>query len=326
MNKIKLKQIDEITADNVVMAEDLIVTKSVGEITVPQGSSVTISHKIGERNKTVSELLDEMFSKTVPTTYTTPKIEKVSIKYSGQNCPVSLEYGTLLDSSLVARFRFNPGEYSSKNPTPTGSTLQNAEIQLLVGGESVNTDSLSMNTDYTYSLNGNQLVKKYEIKVSGMYTRGDAAFDNKGNPTDVRIPAGTHSMTYDIINVYRAGFIGNTYSTIRTIEDLGDTEDASNKIRKLGSFIPKAETRTFTTTLSGGASLIIALPSSAGLLVQKVTIPAQADTDITSDVKLIGNAYIHGAENSEPELYYVWSFAPDALDADVTYKILIGSK
>lgn len=261
MQKVKIKQIEEIGAKDVHITEDIIVTTEVGEIKFPSGQNyATISHTVGEgndaRNKTVKEVLDEVFTKIVEPTITQPSLSVTSQK--NKYVPVGVAY----DPTVTIDFR--PGSYNF-GPTPTGVTADDYEITLANGKSSGVTTKVATGSEQTTVNiafdNAVTPVLGEPIVVSGTmdYLAGSYAKKNNGQDSTSRIEAGTATLAETTIAIPFLPVYYGCSSENATID--GITAAMVKALTRHASPIKTANsTKVNVSASSGSKQLIIAIP------------------------------------------------------------------
>lgn len=140
MKKIKGKQIESVAGDQVLMTSDLKITKAVGEVTIPNGSTyATISMYDGDRVKSVQEVIEEIFSKDNEPTVTNPSVT------DNMPAPVYKEAGSTWNYSVTPTL--NPGSY--QYGPETGVVAKSNGATLAIGSKST---SGAAGTNLTMSL------------------------------------------------------------------------------------------------------------------------------------------------------------------------------
>lgn len=325
MNKIKLKQIEQISADNVVMSEDLVVTKSVGEITVPAGGSVTINHLKNpgtqdERAKTVTELLNDMFSKDENPGIRLPSLESSIIYYGNTNVtntPKLLEFGTHLTEPIKITANFNAGEYSTHNPSPTGVAINglcNVSIVMDVI-EITGAQEPGVQTNYTFESSA-QLTKNVLVAIQCSYTEGLPGKTKKGNPSDpeVKIAAGTANVSKTIIKHYRGYFVGFTTEDKTRITN-------SAAVRGISQAYQKSQAVKTYSPITDAKCFVVAYPANESVNF-KATLPNSTNLDIT-DLFESRTISVQGYDGAAGINYVVKIYQPDTFYNDTDIKVTL---
>ena len=340
MNKIKLKQIEEITANNIVMSEDLVVTKSVGEITVPAGGSVTISKTIEGAARSIANLLDTIFSKEVqPSISRQPNVDNTTIAYNSisvKPTPLSVEYGTILDRDLTVKVVFDSGAYSTNNPNPTGVQIldNSAKFDLLSGAESIFSSDCQNNTPTTFNLSelttDTKVIRDLTARIFFRHSEGLLARTNKGNESNpgVKIVSGEKTKTWTIITPHYKGFYG-----MSVVDEIPLTTDAANAIiralHKTSSNPVGGALPNFNADELGAETpkaIIIALPRLGQQTDKKVIKVEQLNglvTDITGDFTH-KDIMIRDANGDGEIPYRVWISTPQSITTTNIYKVILG--
>lgn len=229
-------------AENVYFANDMMVTKEIGYITLDKGRGT-----IPSKGKNLAQVFEDMFVKEQNPTTINPS---VSITLTGAG---SYEVGTTVtDISYSASFE--DGEYSY-GPEPTGVTVRAWEIKDS-NDNTVNENATNGNiSDITVTDSTN-----YFITAKATHTDGDPPLTNKGNNcTDAskQIVADTKDKKSGSITGYRKTFYGTTTTKADTL--------GSSDIRALSgkSDSALANGSNFSITIPVGAvRVIIAYPAS----------------------------------------------------------------
>lgn len=340
MNKIKLKQIEEITADKIVMSEDLVITKSVGEITVPTGGSVTISKTVEGKSRSISNLLDTMFSKEIqPSISRQPNVDNTTISYNSifvKPTPLSVEYGTIIDGNLTVKMVFDSGGYSTNNPNPTGVQIldNSAKFDLFSGAESIFSSDCQNNTPTTFNLSelttDTKVINDLTARVFFRHSEGLLARTNKGNESNpaVKIVSGEKIKKWIIITPHYKGFYG--MSVVDEIPlAIDDTNAVIRALHKTSSNPVGGALPNFNADELGveiPKAIIIALPRLGQQTDKNVIKVEQVNgliTDITADFTH-QDVIIRDANGDGEIPYRVWISTPQSITTTNIYKVTLG--
>lgn len=285
-------------AENVYFDEDLIFTKEVGYVTLNNGQATVPS-----TGKNVKELLEYMFSKELAPTAVKPSISLTAAQ--------NKEYEVGTQVTPTYSISFNPGSYTygpATGITATYSVTDTASSEALTTASGV-FDMLTVGDDTNYS-----------ITAVASYTDGAIPVSNLGKEVaDKQIKAGTLTKTSGALTGYRAFFYGATATDAITSATI------RGKLINGGKPTGKTLPTYSASTVEGAKKVIVAIPVTSGLSVQRVLMPSAQNADITSEfVKQAEVVAVKGLNDYEAADYYVWVYQPASLDSTEQYDITIG--
>lgn len=192
-----------VDADKVIMRGNLTLAgnySQVGNVTKAQTGTGTLNTD----GKSVAEILEEIFTKTVQPTPTNPSATAQTITVGGKSGKViDVEAGVVVGNITFNPVTFNPGSYPfgpATGITATGGTATGSN------GASV---TLGANGAGTYNMN-TALNPGETVTFSSVlnYTEGAVALDNMGDPSDpeVKIAAGQVSLGTVTLKAYQTAY------------------------------------------------------------------------------------------------------------------------
>lgn len=285
-------------AENVYFDQDLIFTKEVGYVTLNNGQATVPS-----TGKNVKELLEYMFSKELAPTAVKPSISLTAAQ--------NKEYEVGTQVTPTYNISFNPGSYTYGPATGITATYSVTDT---AGSEALTTASgvfnmLTVGDDTNYS-----------ITAVASYTDGAIPVSNLGKEVaDKQIKASTLTKTSGALTGYRAFFYGATATDAITSATI------RGKLTNGGKPVRKTLPTYSASTVEGAKKVIVAIPVTSGLSVQRVLMPSAQNADITSEfVKQAEVVAVKGLNDYEAADYYVWVYQPASLDSTEQYDITIG--
>lgn len=285
-----------VDASNVIMRGNIILAgnySSVGNIS--KGDSTTST--LETDGKSVADVINEIFSKTIEPTVVTPSVSFNASIYAG-SVVKEAEIGTKFKPSWKAIF--NPGSYSF-NPT---NVKDSAYLIKNDAGDTVG--NLSEGTATT-EVQLTDLPMMFNVSVS--YTAGDKPMTNMGKEsTSVQsISAGSCSAS-SIIKSYRNIFYGYDSSV-----DLN-----SSVIRALSYKKSAAGNIDFQENINA-SRIIVAIPKGT-CSISKVIMPSSSNAEVTTEF-IKQTVSVYGANGYAPIDYDVYVYAPAKMAG--TYQITI---
>ena len=286
-------------AENVYFADDMMVTKEIGYITLTNGQGT-----IPSKGKNLSEVFEAMFVKEQNPSKTDPSVS-VTLTNAG-----AYEVGTTVTTGYTATFE--DGKYTY-GPEPTGAEVTAWEVTTSTGDTfteaSKTLDSVVVADDTSFT-----------VTAKATHTEGSVPVTNKGNEYEsAKIAAGSKSKTSSAISGFRAFF----YGVLST--STADAPLTSNIIRNQlinGGNYNAAK----SFTLNGSATakrMVIAIPSSStrgGL--SEVILSSAMNTPITSSyVKTEKAVKVEGVSGATAVDYDVYVYEPSAIDAGEIHDI-----
>lgn len=310
MNKIKVKQIEEISTSDVVLSNELKVTDAVGAI--KNDTQDSQGHTIASdgyyaipKGTTMNNFLTEVFSKDKYPTKTDPSITITTNA-------IEVEIGTI--RSIPITSKSNPGSYTY-GPATGVVFNKDAKYELLGGIAKIENEDV----DKVITFPDIHCIGNIDGYVTASHTQGAIPKTRLGNPyPSERIQAASKSVQKRLVNIYRGVFIGTLEELVRDVSDLD-----SAKIRTLNINKPVAGRTEYTNTVSGTGTLIIAIDNTSPLNVTGVKLTNQSDADVEVP-KLSGTVNVAGANNYSPTAYKVWAYSSEALTKGTKYGIIIG--
>ena len=285
-------------AENVYFDQDLIFTKEVGYVTLNNGQATVPS-----TGKNVKELLEYMFSKELAPTAVKPSISLTAAQ--------NKEYEVGTQVTPTYNISLNPGSYTYGPATGITATYSVTDT---AGSEALTTASgvfnmLTVGDDTNYS-----------ITAVASYTDGTIPVSNLGKEVaDKQIKASTLTKTSGALTGYRAFFYGATATDAITSATI------RGKLTNGGKPVRKTLPTYNASAVEGAKKVIVAIPVTSGLSVQRVLMPSAQNADITSEfVKQAEVVAVKGLNDYEAADYYVWVYQPASLDSTEQYDITIG--
>lgn len=321
MNKIKLKQIEDIQLDDVTMPNVLNITKDVGEISLNGAAYKTISKTVTEviegqevtRDKTAWELFNEMFSARKIPAVVQPTIKVTPVYDSGLS--KDIEIGTTVIPK--AKITTTAGSYQLAGTTQPSTGVTWSGITVTLAGDSSETKDVT-NIGETISFDSCKITKVLSATTQGTHSNSTTnGLDNFGQDApEAKITSATKNSSIDLFVPYRSWFIG-TVNRIVTSTNLPTSDEA----RALTIKGKPSKTRVeYTNKVSGVGTLIVAVPVSANINLKAIKLPAQSDAEVPFDN--IGTVDINGANNYAAASYKVWAYSSEALSNGTRYSFI----
>ena len=288
-------------AENVYFADDMMVTKEIGYITLKNGQGT-----IPSKGKNLSEVFEAMFVKEQNPSKTDPSVS-VTLTNSG-----SYEVGTTVTTGYNATFE--DGKYTY-GPEPTGAEVTAWEITTSAGDEF--TEASGTLTDVIVADD-----TSFTVTAKATHTEGAVPVTNKGNPyATSQIAAGSKSKTSSAISGFRAFFYG-VLSTSSADAPL-TSSIIRNQLTNGGNY---NEAKVFTLNGSATAKrMVIAIPSSStrgGL--SEVILSSAMNTPITGSYNKTEKAVkVEGVNGATAVDYDVYVYEPSSIDAGEIHDITL---
>lgn len=285
-------------AENVYFDQNLVFTKEVGYIKPDSSGSATVATE----GKNMKQVLEMLFAKennpspTYPTlTLSTP-----------QN--TSYEVGTEVTPQYS--LSFSPGSYTYGPATGITATYSVTNSNM----ETAQTTSSGVFEKITVGDDTN-----YTITATANYTEGAIPVSNLGNPVVAkRIPAGSTSKTSNALTGYRSFFYGAS-----TADELNST--AIRNLKNGGKVEATTLGNYAANSVEGAKKVIVAIPATSSVGVQKVILPSAMNADVTSQFVLQEKQVkVAGKNGYAPADYKVWVYQPASLDPSEVYTITLG--
>lgn len=295
----------DLTADNIVMQEDITLAGDyiqVGNIT--KGSE-TGTATFSAKGKTVAQVLEEIFTKRLqPKILKQPAVTGFTFSRAGQ----AVEVGTKINSISVGTLELDKGEYTYD--TETGVEASGYCISRLINGvaEEISTDRSCVDTNGGEGFvigDGTSITYKGEIT----YAEGNIAKDNLGSPSapPLKIEAGTViSPVLSALTGYRNYFYGAV--NVESPPQEGDVD--SEFVRGLTKSNKAYSARTFTLTVPVGSTGIYIACISTKAGVTKVVNKTAFNADVTATFIKQENVAVEGANGYTSALYNIWCYIP----------------
>lgn len=286
-------------AENVYFADNMMVTKEIGYITLTNGQGT-----IPSKGKNLSEVFEAMFVKEQNPTKTDPSVS-VTLTNSG-----SYEVGTTVTTGYSATFE--DGKYTY-GPEPTGATVTAWEVKTSTG-ETFTTSSGTL-TDVVVAD-----TTSFTVTATATHTAGSIPVTNKGKEyAAAQISSGSKSKTSSAITGFRAFFYG-VLSTSSTEAPL-TSNIIRNQLTNGGNY---NAAKAFTLNGSATAKrMVIAIPSSStrsGL--SEVILSSAMNTPITSSyIKTEKAVKVEGVNGATAVDYDVYVYEPSSIDAGEIHDI-----
>lgn len=299
MNKIRVKQIEDIDSADIYLDNDLKITTKVGEVKdfdAGKNYATISATKTGGEKKTVQEVLQEIFSKDKNPSVTRPSAS-ISIAVDGANVTSDIykEVGSVI--KVKPTVTFNPGTYEFGPATGCSATSYAAKLtDRNVDKQEIIPDGSSLFADYT-------LLEDSVVTVKGKcsYGQGAVPLTQLGNEAaSLAIGAGsTSEVVSKAIRAFRAYFYG---------VDTATTAVNSAKVRSLkASSSPVSSGKTLNISATASTKrVIIAVPASAGLTLSAIMTSA-LNAPITSEF-VKSTVQVEGANGAKAIDYDVWIY------------------
>lgn len=302
MNKIRVKQIEDIDTNDTYLDSDLKITTLVGEVKqFDSGRNyATISAtKDGGSKKTVQEVLEEIFSKDKNPSVTTPtSVIVIKANGNGVTSDTYLEVG--IELIIVPSLTFNPGSYEFGPATdcaPSNPTVFLMDNNTQV--EKINLEADHKDQFDPYTLQDNSVLS---VKGSCAYGNGAIPLSQLGNNVpSLAISAGnTPQVVSKAIRAFRPYFYGTDTSTAAVDSAKVRSLTASTSPVTAGKVLNIAATATTKR-------IIVAVPTSANRTLSAIMTSA-LNAPITSEfVKT--TLQVHGAAGYTAASYDVWVYS-----------------
>ena len=276
-------------ADNVYLDSDIILAgdyTQVGNIK----KSATESKTLTTKGKSLSEVLDTIFTKELESGVTKPSCT-ITLVGAG-----SYEVGTVVNPTYTTTF--DDGAYTY-GPSVTGVsvTSETATLNGVVGtGGSFGSVMVSDGMNIKASITVN-------------YTEGVLANTNLGNQGTVRIAAGSCTATSSAIVGYRNMF----YKVLES-----DVTLSSDVVRGWSNQRSTASELTIEANVVSNPKSVVIVTIDE---IDKVLLTSAQNSDITSEFKRENDLTVNGASEGTGMTYKVYKYQPASLDTSEKYKI-----
>lgn len=337
MSKVRLKQIEDITAADTFLEKDLLLTTPVGEIKQFDAgknyATISATKPDGTR-KTIQEALEEIFSKDQQPTVTLPSVTAAfeftagSVKHTLQSGgkPLYLPFGTELIEPTGKLISFNPGNYSF-GPDP-GVLPANNMTYLLIKDNDPGTPLLHATVSQPEYQFKDILALHGSLKVSMAtnYTAATAApLTQLGNPSSVEsIGSGTAQTETPNVIGYWPVYLGPTPKTADNFAyaDISPLKTAPAPLNSGDTL--KINIADFPEELANphkGIALCLPKINPYGKGFEAY-LESSSDTPITDLFKLRKETLI-ATPSGLTQDYDLWYFSPDLFQNDEIIRIRI---
>lgn len=332
MQKIKGKQIENISMNQALMPDELKITTSVGEVKIEEGNTYKTISKTKEdgSEKSVWELLTEIFSKD-----NNPEIPIPCITLNSKTPnDINVEVGTVI--SPYIKVNFNKGQYqfgtiyngipntTDKEPIITPILDFDLLINDIDKGVTPTIDTALLTARFEeYRIKDNEIIK---IKATANWdTSSNTPLTQLGNvATDCKIIKGSSTIIETLCTSYRKIFYGTT-----TITDENKITDEI--IRNL----PYSTTSKYSDSITlnefgvidNGKSFIVAIPESYITATRSGVYKVLNDLgyNITNTVKRLDKTIKVGSKQDSTNQvdYIIWFHSPAEMSSTNKYKITL---
>lgn len=279
----------------------------IDEISVQLGENGAIGgYKTGDviaAGTDIKTILNKLFQKSVPATYTTPKLTLVSNGVATSDH----EYGTNITAKFKATFRQNDA-----------GTLES--ISILKNGTEISTGTTSPLTSTTEEI---QLTTDLSYTAYATYAEGAIKNDNLGEPSpDGHIAAGTVTSNTVSLIPYRQGYF---YGVLKSTDPIVWTSDIIRSgIMKNGSYESGNLPLISASSVSDRTHIFVACPAT-NTGITKVIMPSSVNADCTKDfVKQSSTVIVEGANGATGIAYNLWVYSPASISDDQTFTVTLG--
>lgn len=279
----------------------------VDEISVQLGANGTVGgYKTGdviEAGTDIQTILNKLFQKAVPATYTSPKVTLTAQSTAAG----SYEYGTNIIAKVKAIFTKNDaGAIESISILKDG-------VEILTGtSNTLTTDAEEL-----------QLTSTVSYTASATYAEGTIKNDNLGEPSPSgHIEAGTVTSSTVIFTPYRQGYF---YGVLATDKNVPLTSDIiRGGIAKNGAYAAGNLPLISASSVANRKRIFVACPAT-NKGITKVIMPSAMNANCTADfVKQISAVIVEGANGSTGIAYNVWVYEPASISDDQTFTVTLG--
>ncbi len=326
----------KIRLNQVALQRDLKVTKPVGNVTIPAGSNyATISATKDGRQKSVQEVLEEMFSGDKMPTVVQPTVSldaKCAVFEGDENVRAMAAFPNVVYAEVGSEVRatgivgFAPGSYEF-GPTPTGCAMTESSIKM-VSNKTGDIDPVDDVMTCESILYGEEL--KVQAEVS--YSEGLTPSTQLGEPAaSLKIAAGTATKASQKIVAIEAAFFGPSPYTYEEMASDGN-DNVREVVRALNHVVrPLVDGEVFEITSEANTkSFMLAVPNNIG--DKSYSISAVLPDSLNAVVNDFNN-YNHissiGSANKETELYHDYTlfwWTPESLQEGTRVQITLKIK
>lgn len=279
----------------------------VDEISVELGANGAVGgYKTGDviaEGTDIQTILNKLFQKAVPATYTSPKIALAAQSTAAG----SYEYGTNITAQVKATFTQNDaGAIES--------------ITILKDGTEILTGTSSSLTSTAETI---QLTTAVSYTASATYTEGAIKNNNLGEVSpDGHIVAGTVTSSTVTFTPYRQGYFYGVLATDNTTPLTSEIIRGCNK--KGGAYAAGNLPLISASSVSNRKRIFVACPAT-NVGVTKVVMPSAQGADATKDfVKQSSTVTVEGANHTTGIAYNVWVYEPALISDDQTFTVTLG--
>lgn len=285
-------------AENVYFDQNLVFTKEVGYIKPDSSGSATVATE----GKNMKQVLEMLFAKENNPSPTYPTLTL--------SAPQNTSYEVGTEVTPQYSLSFSPGSYTYGPATGITATysVTNSDMETAQTTSSGVFDKITVGDDTNYT-----------ITATANYTEGAIPVSNLGNPVVAkRIPAGSTSKTSGALTGYRSFFYGAS-----TADELNST--AIRNLKNGGKVKATTLGDYAANSVEGAKKVIIAIPATSSIGVQKVILPSAMNADVTSQFVLQEKQVkVAGKNGYTPTDYKVWVYQPASLDPSEVYTITLG--
>lgn len=315
----------ELTADSIVMQEDITLAGDYVQVGNISKGSETETAVFSAKGKTVAQVLQDIFSKRLQ-----PQITAMpSVSGFAMQAVSRVEAGTHFDSFSFGTAVLSAGSYTYG--PDTGVEAESYEVEricipssmnAIVATEASGTDDNGGSGFIIGDAGGENVVSSIKYQVTVSYSEGAIAHDNMGAESDppVKIEAGTATQKTITVTPYRNYFYGTTDETPPQGEEI-----TSDFVRELTKSNREYCPGTITVTISAGAKAVyIACVATCDGVVQVINETA-LNADVTATFTKQENVMVEGANGYTAVAYNVWYYVPAVpYENETTLKITLG--
>ena len=313
--------------DSVILQEDLTLAGNYIQVGNISKGSETATITYPAKGKTVTELLQEIFSKKLQ-----PQITQMpSVTGFALNSPSQVEAGASVQEFTYGTAALNPGSYTY-GPA-TGVEAQSYKVDRICQPTNMSQEGISSAVSGTDNNGGNgfvigdsdgaNVVSSIQYKVTVNYNEGAIALDNMGGESDpiVRIPAGSATQSTIAVTPYRNYFYGTTAGS----SPPSGTSITSVFVRGLTKSNRAYATTTFTLNVPAGSTGIYIACIASRVGVTKVINETALNADVTDTFAKQVNVDVEGANSYASVAYNVWYYIPAVpYENDAILKVTLG--